>query len=87
MAKSPNMKPANNNWSINWTWQQPYLPTSYNPFYERTPKAAPQERDRQVTNLLYDLECIDQQVNEMLTYPDAEAIINKVKQNKGNTNV
>jgi len=62
---------------IRHSWTQPYLPTSYNPFYERTPESA-QERHVEVMNLLYDLECIDEKVNEMLTYPDAEMIIKKV---------
>lgn len=82
MAKSPNMKPANDNWSISTSWTQPYLPTSYNPFYESS------DRHAQVSNELYDLECIDEQVEQMLTYPDAEAIINRVmKQIKGNKDV
>jgi hypothetical protein len=37
MAKFPNMKPANDNWSISASWQQPLMPTHYNPFIERDP--------------------------------------------------
>ena len=73
MAESPNTNPFNG-YSASWT--QPYLPTSYNPFYEQQAQA--QERAVELENLLYDLECIDEQVDQMLTYPDAEAIINRI---------
>jgi hypothetical protein len=81
MDEFPNMNPANNNWSISTTWTQPYLPTSYNPFYQTN------EQHDETLNLLSDLECIDRQVDEMLTYPEAEAIIKRVmKQTRGNSN-
>jgi|TARA_B110000858_G_C17454091_1_gene315511 hypothetical protein len=71
MAKSPNMKPANNNWSVSASWTQPYLPNSYNPFYEPSPKHV-------ATEELIKLAAIDSIVDAMLTYPAAEAIINKI---------
>ena len=58
-------------YSISWT--QPYLPTSYNPFYQPSPEHV-------VTEELIRIAAVDRIVDEMLTYPDAEAIINKVKQ-------
>jgi hypothetical protein len=65
MAKFPNMKPANDNWSISASWQQPLMPTHYNPFVERDPYVA---------TVAY----ADAEVEKMLTYPDAEAIIKRV---------
>jgi hypothetical protein len=61
------------------SWTQPYLPTSYNPFYDYEQQEQARERAVELEHLLYDLECIDEQVDEMLTYPDAEAIINKLR--------
>lgn len=65
MAKFPNMKPANDNWSISASWRQPLMPTHYNPFVERDPYVAT-------------LDYADAEVDKMLTYPDAEAIIKRV---------
>jgi hypothetical protein len=55
--------------SISHSWTQPYLPTSYNPFYERRVDLAHE---------LQRLDDIDRAVQNMLTYPDAERIINTV---------
>lgn len=85
MAKSPNTNPANDNWSLSAKWTQPYLPTSYNPFY--TPAPSPLDQHNETLNLLYDLECIDEQVDEMLTYPDAERIINRIIKQRGTKDV
>ena len=52
------------------SWTQPYLPTSYNPFYERTPASVSEEMIR--------IEAVDCIVQNQLTYPDAERIINTV---------
>lgn len=62
-------------WQITYKFTQPYN-TSMNPCYQQNQQA--QERAVELENLLYDLECIDEQVDQMLTYPDAEAIINTV---------
>ena len=68
MAEFPNT----NGYSFSWT--QPYLPTSYNPFYER-PVTVADEIAR--------LEMVDRWVDAMLTYPDSERILNKLtKENK-----
>jgi hypothetical protein len=72
MAKSPNTNPFNG-YSTSWT--QPYLPTSYNPFYERA-------RDLRAEEEVDRLEMVDRWVDSMLTYPDAEAILNKIKEAK-----
>jgi hypothetical protein len=57
-------------WSINHSWKQPY---SMNPVYNVLLET---ELDR--------LDAIDLLVDNMLTYPDAEAIINKIRQGEGN---
>ena len=65
MAESPNT----NGYSFSWT--QPYLPTSYNPFYERKVDIAEE---------MAKIEMVDRWVDAMLTYPDADAIMNKIRQ-------
>ena len=67
MAESPNTNPFNG-YSVSWT--QPYLPISYNPFYERKVDVAEE---------MAKIEMVDKWVDSMLTYPDAEAIINKLR--------
>jgi hypothetical protein len=59
-----------------FSWTQPYHSVSYNPFYQSVQNAQLElELDR--------LDAVDILVDEMLTYPDAEAIINKLtKANK-----
>lgn len=76
MAESPNTNPFNG-YSASWT--QPYLPTNVNPFYERA-------RDLRVEEEIDRLEAVDRIVQNQLTYPEAEAIINKVKQQRGLSN-
>jgi len=60
--------PNTNGYSFTWT--QPYLPTSYNPFYERKTDIAEQ---------MARIEMVDNWVNAMLTFPDAERILNKIR--------
>ena len=67
MAEFPNT----NGYSFSWT--QPYMPTSFNPFYERA-------QDLRVEEELDRLEAADRIVQNMLTYPDAERILNKIRQ-------
>lgn len=73
MAKSPNTNPFNG-YSVSWT--QPYLPTSYNPFYQ--PSA-----EHVVTEELIRIAAVDNIVDEMLTYPDAERIIKRIMNKQG----
>ena len=63
-----------NNYDISYSWTQPYLPVSYNPFYEQLPKSLVAEEMAHISNA-------DRRVEMMLTYPDAEEIINKIKNN------
>ena len=73
MAEYPNTNPFNG-YSASWT--QPYLPTSYNPFYSPSPEHV-------ATEEMIRIEAVDNIVQNMLTYPDAERIINKLmKENR-----
>ena len=72
MAEFPNTNPFNG-YSTSWT--QPYLPTSYNPFY------TPKERVagvNAVTEEMIRIAAVDNIVQNMLTYPDAERILNNI---------
>jgi len=60
--------PNTSGYSFSWT--QPYLPTSYNPFYERKVDVA-DEMTR--------LEMVDRWVDAMFAYPDAEEVLNKAR--------
>lgn len=70
MAKFPNTDPFNG-YSTQWT--QPYLPTSYNPFYTHRALTIAQEMER--------IEQIDSWVDAMHTYPDAVKILQSVNKN------
>ena len=59
---------------INTSWTQPYLPTSYNPFYERS---APRS-ELTVQEELERLQEIDDQVALMDTYPQAEQLLKNI---------
>jgi hypothetical protein len=63
MDEFPNMH------GYSFSWTQPYLPTSYNPFYERRVDVADE---------MARLEMVDRWVDSMLTYPDAERILNNI---------
>jgi len=75
MAEFPNTNPFNG-YSASWT--QPYLPTSYNPFYAPSPEHV-------ATEEMIRIEAVDNIVQNMLTYPDAERIINTVMK-RGDSN-
>ena len=72
MAKSPNT-----NFNLSASWTQPYLPTSYNPFYQSV-------ASRQLELELDRLDAVDVIVDQMLTYPDAERIINRIRKENQN---
>ena len=61
--------------SYSYSWTQPYN-VSMNPFYRSV-------QDAQLELELDRLDAIDILVDEMLTYPDAEAIINKLTKANG----
>ena len=61
-------------WTVNHTWTQPYLPTSYNPFYERTiPRS-----ELTVQEELERLQEIDDQVTLMKSYPQVEQLLKNI---------
>ena len=68
MDEFPNMR----GYSIRWT--QPYR-VSTNQFYHSTGS---------VDDEIARLEMVDRWVDSMLTYPDADAILNKIRKGKGN---
>jgi hypothetical protein len=57
-----------NKWSINYSWTQPYLPTSYNPFYQPSPEHV-------ATEEMIRINAVDNIVAEMTEYPDAERLL------------
>lgn len=65
------MSKPNGKWSYDFSWTQPYLPMSYNPFYSPSPNPAQDEIER--------LDAVDQQIDLMDRYPDAEAMIERLK--------
>jgi hypothetical protein len=60
-----------NKWSINYSWTQPYLPTSYNPFYQPSPEHA-------ATEEMIRINAVDNIVAEMTEYPDAERLLKNI---------
>ena len=54
--------------SIQHSWTQPYLPTSYNPFYQPSPEYV-------ATEEMIRLNAVDNIVAEMTEYPDAEKLL------------
>ena len=67
-------------WSINHSWSQPY--TSLNSFFQ---SKAVQDRvnDLSIEEQLDKIVMVDRWVDSMLTYPDAERIINEITQKRG----
>lgn len=68
-----------NTWSYDWSWTQPYV--SMNEFFQGKDcrdifqrLSVEEEIDR--------LNKTDETIDKMLTYPDAEAILNKIKEAK-----
>ena len=59
---------------FNTSWTQPYLPTSYNPFYERSVPRS----ELTVQEELERLQEIDDQVTLMDTYPEAERLLKNI---------
>lgn len=53
------------------SWTQPYLPTSYNPFYEPAANTIAQE--------MAEIERIDARVDSMTEYPDAAKILDEIR--------
>ena len=75
MAKSPNTDPFNGYFA---SWTQPYV--SMNGFWsnEQSERTTQKEQAITVSNEIARLDFLEDEVQNMLTYPDAEAIINKI---------
>ena len=75
MAKSPNTDPFNGYFA---SWTQPYV--SMNGFWsnEQFERTTQKEQAITVSNELARLDFLEEEIQSMLTYPDAEAIINKI---------
>ena len=75
MAKSPNTDPFNGYFA---SWTQPYV--TMNGFWsnEQFERSTQKEQSVTVSNELARLDFLEDEVQSMLTYPDAEAIINKI---------
>lgn len=80
MAEFPNTDPFKG-YSVSWT--QPYQ--SLNEFF-RGKSCEEIYHDLSVEQEIDRLEAVDRIVQNQLTYPEAEAIINKVKQQRGLSN-
>ena len=76
MAKSPNITPIS---SMFVQWSQPYV--TMQGFFvpnEQSERTTQKEQEITVSNELARLDFLEDEVQSMLTYPDAEAIINKI---------
>jgi len=76
MAKSPNTTPIS---SMFAQWSQPYV--AMEGFFvpkEQFERKAQKEQEITVSNELARLDFLEDEIQSMLTYPDAEAIINKI---------
>ncbi len=76
MAKSPNTTPIS---SMFVQWSQPYV--NMQGFFvpkEQSERTTQEEQEITVSNELARLDFLEDEVQSMLTYPQAEAIINKI---------
>ncbi len=75
MAKSPNTDPFNGYFA---SWTQPYV--SMNGFWsnEQFERSTQEEQSVTVSNELARLDFLEDEIQSMLTYPDAEVILNKI---------
>jgi hypothetical protein len=67
-----------NKWSINYSWTQSY-PGWDNNFVNTLFNAVDKERKTTTQNELARLDFLEDEIQEMTEYPDAEKIIKKVK--------
>lgn len=63
-------------WSYDWSWTQPYV--SMNEFFQGR-EVRDIMKEQKTEKELALLDSIDESVNEMLTFPDVEAILNKIR--------
>ena len=78
MAKSPNTTPIS---SMFVQWTQPYV--TMQGFFvpeEQVERTTQKEQSITVSNELARIDYLEEEVQNMLTYPDAERIIKKIKE-------
>tara|TARA_B100000900_G_C20594052_1_gene722656 strand:+ start:1106 stop:1348 length:243 start_codon:yes stop_codon:yes gene_type:complete len=66
-------------WSYDWSWTQPYV--SMEEFFNSKPVRELAQKNSQEDATLKEislLDSIDENVQNMLTYPEAESILNKI---------
>lgn len=76
MAKSPNTTPIS---SMFVQWSQPYV--TMEGFFvpkEQSERTTQEEQEITVSNELARLDFLEDEVQSMLTYPDAECIMNRI---------
>ena len=76
MAKSPNITPIS---SMFVQWSQPYV--TMEGFFvpkEQSERTTQEEQEITVSNELSRLDFLEDEVQSMLTYPDAECIMNRI---------
>ena len=76
MAKSPNITPIS---SMFVQWNQPYV--TMEGFFvpkEQSERTTQEEQEITVSNELSRLDFLEDEVQSMLTYPDAECIMNRI---------
>ena len=76
MAKSPNTTPISSmfvQWSQHYVTMQGFFVPN-----EQAERTTQKEQEITVSNELARLDFLEDEVQSMLTYPDAEAIINKI---------
>jgi len=69
------------NWQINYSWTQSYSAPSHNPFYNMS--SGEIYRRLTLEEEMAEIERVDRWVDAMLTYPDAERIMNKIVEQGG----
>mgnify|MGYP000633145065 CR=1 FL=1 len=69
-------------WQIKYQFTQPYHTIDF-VYDTQNPSMNPLYQDQIILNELQRLDDIDRAVQNMLTYPDAERIINKLRQKRG----
>lgn len=66
-------------WSYDWSWTQPYV--SMNEFFQGK-ECKDINHALSLEDEIDALDKADEMVDKMLTYPDAEAILNKIKEQR-----
>ena len=90
MAKSPNTTPfsgINHKFTIDYPgWENNFINALYNSVANDQPKLTEAQRIETENELAW-LDYVESEfIQDMLTYPDSEAIINKIQNKRGDSN-